>query len=468
MPPGRPVADDSPSARALATEVATGHRSAHEVVTDSLTRIAVMEPQVHALLHVDSTAAVRTARYRDRTRLSGRPPGPLAGVPVVVKDNIAVRGMPMTCGSRALDGHHPARDAVLVRRLRSAGAIVLGKSNLDEFAMGASTQTSAFGPTRNPRDLTRTPGGSSGGSTAAVAAGEVPLAVGTDTGGSVREPAAQCGVVGVKPSWGSVPTSGVVPFAPSLDQPGPVAATVLDTALLHQVMAGPSADFVAAAADGSRRVDLRGQRVGVVAEMTGPRNQSGVLSRFDDAVGLLLRLGAEVVEVAVPSTADALGAYYVVSSYEALATLTTYARDGLLGDEAMQRLEQGRAIAADPDERRLAWAWGVVARLRAEVATALGQCTLLTSPTLPVTAPRLGNQLDDPLAVPRTDCWTVLANLTGIPALSLPYGVSPDDGLPVGIQLMSGHGDDARLYRVAASVEAAAPRDIRAFARGLR
>lgn len=467
------------TAHGLADAVTEHQRDAASVVSDALAAIAVHEPRVHALLHVagaDATArAARIDRELHADREHGRPSARLlAGVPVVIKDNIAVRGMPLTCGSAVWDPTPPRRDATLVRRLRRAGAIVVGKANLDEFGMGATTETSAFGASRNPLDERRTPGGSSGGSAAAVAAGEVPAAVGTDTGGSIREPAAQCGIVGVKPSHGSIPLNGVVPFAPSLDQAGPLAGTVVDAAMLHQAMAGArnGRGLVAAALAGAVHVDLRGHRVGVVTEMAGLANAPGVLRRFNRCLEQLAGLGAELVEVSLPTVSGALEAYYLISSYESLATLAGLVEHPLLGDEARRRLLVGQQVSADSpsgaDSSRgaLADAWRLADDLQAAVDATWAECTVLASPTLPVTAPLLGNGLDDPLSTPRTDCWTVLANLTGIAALSLPVGECPDTGLPVGVQLMAPHGADARLYRVAASTEAAmetaAQRELRA------
>jgi aspartyl-tRNA(Asn)/glutamyl-tRNA(Gln) amidotransferase subunit A len=431
-------------ATALQELLRTGEVDAADALAAHQSRIDATEPLVHALVH----------------RVGGPTPGEadagavLAGLPVVIKDNVAVAGMPLTCASRARLGEAAAQsDAELVRRIRSAGGVVIAKANLDEFAMGASTETSCFGPTHNPLALDRTPGGSSGGSAATVAAFQVPLAIGTDTGGSTREPAAQCGLVGVKPSLGSVPTDGVVPFAPSLDQPGPLARHVADAALLHDVIAGTDGELSHAAMRGARTDDLRGLRVAVVPELCGARNAVGVRARFGAAVDLLTRLGAEVVELSCPSVDAALETYFAISSVECLPTLEGPAASGLLGDEALRRYAVGESLVAEPGAIETAQL--ATLQLKKELGSAFEQVPVLLSPTMPITAARLGGYLDDPLAVPRTDCWTVVANLTGVPALSLPSGRSPADGLPVGLQLMAPLHQDARLYELGATLEAA-------------
>jgi aspartyl-tRNA(Asn)/glutamyl-tRNA(Gln) amidotransferase subunit A len=423
-----------------------GQADPAEVLAAHAARIDATEPRVRALVH-RTTGEEAAADESTRS-------GALAGLPVVVKDNVAVAGMPLTCASRAwLDVAPRGRDAELVRRIRSAGGVVRAKANLDEFAMGASTETSCFGPTHNPLALRHTPGGSSGGSAAAVAAHQAPLAVGTDTGGSTREPAAQCGLVGMKPSLGSVPTEGVVPFAPSLDQPGPLARHVADAALLHDVLAGTDGGLLHAAVRGAQADDLRGLRVAVVTELCGARNAVGVRARFDAALDLLEHLGAEVVELSCPTVDQGLETYFAISSVECLPTLEGPMTTGELGDEAVRRYEIGESLLAEPgsvETARLA-----ALQMKAELDAAFEEVPVLLSPTMPTTAARLGGYLDDPLAVPRTDCWTVVANLTEVPALSLPGGVSPTDGLPVGLQLMAPLHHDARLYELGATLEQA-------------
>lgn len=426
-----------------------GSAGVTEVVAAHRDRADRTEPAVHALVHRMVATDADAAAHAEAPVFA-----PLGGVPVAVKDNVAVADVPLTCASRALTGSPPpAADAEIVRRLRAAGAVVTAKTNLDEFAMGASTETSCFGPTHNPRALDRTPGGSSGGSAAAVAAHQVPLAVGTDTGGSIREPAAQCGLVGVKPGFGTVPTDGVVPFAPSLDQPGPLARTVADAALLHDVMAGADGALVRAAEAGARSENLRGVRVGVVPELSGDRNAVGVRARFEVALALLEELGAQVVEASCPSVEQALESYFAISSLECLPTLETPAASGLLGHEAHRRYDIGVGLMEEPGALEAARLTSL--QMTAELTTAFTDVALLVCPTMPTTAARLGGYLDDPLAVPRTDCWTVVANLTGAAAMSLPCGLSPVDGLPVGLQLMAPADGDATVYAVAATLERA-------------
>lgn len=397
------------------------------------------ESEINAFVHVDH-AALAAGPAVD---------GPLAGRWVAVKDNIAVRGAPWACGSATRRALPPSvGDAEVVRRVRAAGGVVVGTTNLDELAMGASTETSAWGPTRNPCDPRRTAGGSSGGSAAAVAAYGV-LSLGTDTGGSIREPASMCGVVGVTPSHGSVPVDGVVDFAPTFDRVGPLAPTVGEAAVVHEVIAERSG-LVAAAERGARE-RLEGVTIGVVVPMSGHRNAPEVLERFEAARVAAVELGATAVPISVPRFGELLDVYVTLTCVEALPVLEAHAALGPLGDEAAHRLLLGRRLFGSQDH---AEALRVREQIRSDVVEAFGQCDVLFSPTVPLTAPMIGRAgMADPLARPRTDWWTVEANLASVPAISVPAGLG--DGLPVGVQLMAPDGADDRLYRVGAALEGA-------------
>jgi aspartyl-tRNA(Asn)/glutamyl-tRNA(Gln) amidotransferase subunit A len=419
--------------------------SAEEVTVAHLRGIAELNPDLNALVHVDADHALAAAVRLDDDLRRGRRPGPLAGVPFVVKDNIDVHGQVTACGSRAHQGEAALADAPVVRRLRLAGAILLGRANMDELAMGASTQTSANGPTRNPVDVRRSPGGSSGGCAAAVAAGMVPLAVGTDTGGSIREPASQCGVVGMAPSPGLVPLDGVVPFAPGLDRVGPLARTVEDAAAMLAVMAGST--------DPRAGAPPRHPRVAVVEELVGGRNRPEVLAAFDSWLDGLRRHGVEVVRVSVPDAPGALAAYMTLTSFAALTWLEPYVSSGLAGEELLRRHQYALELREHGLDT-LAEAANLQHRLRAQVDEVLTHADVLVSPTMPTSAPLLHGaitpeELADPLADPYTDCWTVVANLAGVPALSVPC---PTDGLPVGAMLMGGAGTDSDLLTLAAAL----------------
>ncbi|MDQ1599522.1 MAG: aspartyl-tRNA(Asn)/glutamyl-tRNA(Gln) amidotransferase subunit, partial [Actinomycetota bacterium] len=391
-----------------------------------------------------------------------------------------------TCGSRILEGWRPPYDATVVRRLREGGVVPLGKTNMDEFAMGSSTEHSAFGPTHNPWDLDRIPGGSGGGSAAAVAAYEAPLAVGTDTGGSIRQPASVTGTVGVKPTYGGVSRFGLVALASSLDQAGPCARTVLDAALLHAVIGGhdhldstsidaPVPDVVAAA----RMQDVRGMRIGVVKQLGGEGYQAGVEQRFREAVEVLEGLGATVVEVDCPHFAYALPAYYLILPSECSSNLARFdgMRYGLrVGDDGTGSAEDVMSITRDAGfgaeaKRRIMLGtyalssgyydayYGQAQKVRTLVVrdfdAAFEQADVLVSPTTPTTAFRLGERLDDPLAMYLADLCTIPSNLAGNAAMSLPIGLAPEDGLPVGLQVMAPPTADDRLYRVGGALEAA-------------
>ncbi len=442
-------------AHRMAALVRDGEVSAVEVARAHLERVGEVEPAIRALVHVDPDRVLAQAQAVDVRRAAGLPTGSLAGVPVVLKDNIDVLGQVTASGSKA-HGRAARVDADVTRRLRRAGAVVLGRGNMDELALGASTQTSAFGRTLNPHDPRRSSGGSSGGSAAAVAAHEAPLAVGTDTGGSVREPASQCGTVGMAPTPGVASMRGVVPFAPGLDRVGPLARSVRDAALALAVLGDRPG--LARATDGCERADLRGLRVGVLEELRGPRNEPGVLARLDVVVDLLRELGAEVLPVSVPAAGRALATYMTLTSAAVTEVLAPYVRTGLVGAEVLRRHAWGLELLAElPSPLEVAHAARAI--LRRQVAAALEDCDVLLSPTMPTTAPVLDGDLApedlaDPLAAPYTDCWTVVANLTGLPALSLPSGRG-EDTMPVGTMLMGPQRADHLLLRVAATLEAA-------------
>jgi aspartyl-tRNA(Asn)/glutamyl-tRNA(Gln) amidotransferase subunit A len=476
------------TASQMAEALASGQVSAEELAQAHLARIAAVDPAVHAFLTVDDEGALATARDVDRRRAAGEQLHPLAGVPVAVKDVVTTKGLPTTAGSRILQGWVPPYDATLVRRLKDAGLVVLGKTNMDEFAMGSSTEHSAYGPTHNPWDLDRIPGGSGGGSAAAVAAFEAPLAIGTDTGGSIRQPAAVTGTVGVKPTYGGVSRYGLIALASSLDQAGPCTRTVLDAALLHDVIGGhdpmdstsidaPVPPVVAAA----RRGDVQGMRIGVVRELGGEGYQPGVRARFDEAVQLLTDAGATVVEVSCPHFEYALAAYYLILPSEASSNLAKFdamryglrvepdgveaptaeqvmaaTRDAGFGDEVKRRIILGTyALSAGYYDAYYGQAQKVRTLIARDFEAAFQQADVLISPTAPTTAFRIGEKLDDPIAMYLNDIATIPANLAGVPGMSLPAGLADEDGLPVGVQLLAPATQDDRLYRVGGVLESA-------------
>jgi aspartyl-tRNA(Asn)/glutamyl-tRNA(Gln) amidotransferase subunit A len=473
----------------LAAALARGEVSSVEATTASLERIAGVDGAVHAFLQVDAAGALEQAAAADARRRSGDDVPPLLGVPVAVKDVVVTRGLETTAGSRILQGWIPPYDATLVSRLRAEGMPILGKTNMDEFAMGSSTEHSAYGTTRNPWDLDRVPGGSGGGSSAAVSAFEAPLAIGTDTGGSIRQPGALTGTVGVKPTYGGVSRYGLVALASSLDQAGPVTRSVLDAALLHDVIAGhdpmdsTSIDrpggwpSMAAAARGA---DISRLRVGVVKELGGEGYQAGVQTRFHEAVQLLVDAGAEVVEVSCPHFVYGLAAYYLILPSEASSNLAKFdamryglrvgppgvpapsaeqvmsaTREAGFGDEVKRRIILGTfALSSGYYDAYYGQAQKVRTLISRDFEAAFSQVDVLVSPTAPTTAFRIGEKLDDPLAMYLNDIATIPANLAGVPAMSLPSGLAPEDGLPAGIQIVAPALGDARLYTVGAALEA--------------
>jgi len=471
----------------LAARLTAGEVSSVEATQAHLDRISAVDGDVHAFLHVNADEALASARAVDSARAAGEELHGLAGVPIAVKDVVVTKGQVTTAGSRILEGWVPPYDATLVTRLREAGMPILGKTNMDEFAMGSSTEHSAYGPTRNPWDLGRIPGGSGGGSAAAVAAYEAPLAIGTDTGGSIRQPAAVTGTVGVKPTYGSVSRYGLIALASSLDQAGPCTRTVLDAALLHDVIGGhdprdstslpePAPSYEEAARLGGNG-DLTGMRIGVVSELGGEGYEPGVRASFQAALTRMTDAGADIVEVSCPSFPAALAAYYLILPSEASSNLAKFdgMRYGLrvepsegpvtaervmaatrgagFGDEVKRRIILGTyALSAGYYDAYYGSAQKVRTLIQRDFAAAFEQADVLVSPTAPTTAFPFGAKLDDPLAMYLNDVATIPANLAGVPGMSLPSGLS-DDGLPVGFQILAPAQQDARLYTVGAALE---------------
>ncbi|MGN6274069.1 MAG: Asp-tRNA(Asn)/Glu-tRNA(Gln) amidotransferase subunit GatA [Protaetiibacter sp.] len=465
----------------------SGETSSVELTQAHLDRIAQVDGDVHAFLHLNENA-LDTAAAIDKARAEGTASG-LAGVPIAIKDVLCTFDMPSTSGSKILEGWVPPYDATVVARLRAAGLVPLGKTNMDEFAMGSSTEHSAFGNTHNPWDLSRIPGGSGGGSAAAVAAFEAPFALGSDTGGSIRQPASVTGTVGMKPTYGGVSRYGAIALASSLDQVGPVSRTVLDAALLHDVIGGhdpkdstsiPDAwpSFADAARAGQREGAVRGLRVGVVTDLAGGEGfQPGVVQRFEEALALLEAQGAEIVPISAPSFRYAIAAYYLILPAEASSNLAKFdsvrfglrvtpegqatvedvmsaTREAGFGDEVKRRIILGTyALSAGYYDAYYGSAQKVRTLIQRDFAAAFEQVDVLATPSAPTTAFPLGAKVDDPLAMYLNDLTTIPANLAGVPGIALPSGLAPEDGLPVGIQFMAPARDDARLYTVGAALE---------------
>ncbi|MGJ9401694.1 Asp-tRNA(Asn)/Glu-tRNA(Gln) amidotransferase subunit GatA [Arthrobacter sp. KK5.5] len=481
------------SAVELADRLRAGEVTSVQAVQAHLDRIAEVDGGdrgVNAFLHLNAEEALAVAAEVDAIRAAGGADAealhPLAGVPIAVKDLIVTVGQPTTAGSKMLEGWMSPYDATVITKVRAAKLPILGKTNLDEFAMGSSTEHSAYGPTRNPWDLDRIPGGSGGGSAAAVAAFEAPLALGTDTGGSIRQPGAVTGTVGVKPTYGGVSRYGAIAMASSLDQIGPVTRTVLDSAYLHELIGGhdpadstsldePVPALVEAARQGLTG-DLAGVRVGVVMELQGEGYEPGVQQRFDESLDLLRGAGAEIVEVSCPNLKYALGAYYLIMPSEVSSNLAKF--DGVrfgkrvlpadgpmtiervmgatraagFGDEVKRRIILGTyALSAGYYDAYYGSAQKVRTLIQRDFAAAFEAADVLVSPTSPTVAFKLGSQLEDPLAMYLNDVATIPANMAGIPGISVPGGLS--EGLPVGIQFLAPAREDARLYRAGAALE---------------
>lgn len=474
-----------PTAIDIAVSVRSGERTASEVLEDHLARIGSSDAEIHAFNHVMVEEARSTAEAVDSAVEAGENPGPLAGVPVALKDNMCTRAVPTTCSSRILEGWKPPYDATVVQRLGVAGAVVIGKTNMDEFAMGSSTENSAFGPTRNPRDTSRVPGGSSGGSAAAVAAGFVPISLGSDTGGSIRQPAALCGVVGVKPTYGAVSRLGLIAFASSLDQIGPFANTVADAAVLLEVIAGhdpgDSTSIDEPFAELSPHLDdgVVGTRIGLITEMMGEGIDADVAARTREAADALEAAGATVEEVSIPAVTYGLSAYYLVAPAEASSNLARY--DGVrygnrvegnttdemmfatrtqgFGDEVKRRIMLGAyALSAGYYDAFYGKALKVRTLIRADFQVAYEKFDVLLSPTSPSTAFPFGDKTSDPMAMYLNDVCTIPTNLAGHPAISVPFGAG-DDGLPIGVQVLAPPRGEQQMFTTAAVLESAAPGD---------
>jgi aspartyl-tRNA(Asn)/glutamyl-tRNA(Gln) amidotransferase subunit A len=477
------------TAAELAAKIHSGEVSSVEVTQAHLDRIAETDGKVHAFLHVDTEGALAQARKVDEDVKAGKVVSPLAGVPLALKDVITTEGVPTTVGSKILEGWVPPYDATVTRKLKEAGVVILGKTNMDEFAMGSSTENSAYGPTHNPWDLDRIPGGSGGGSSASLAALQAPLAIGTDTGGSIRQPGAVTGTVGVKPTYGGVSRYGLVAFSSSLDQAGPCARTVLDAALLHEIIAGydemdstsinaPVPPVVAAAREGLSG-DLSGLRIGVVTQFSGEGYQQGVARSFQAAVSQLKELGAEIADVSCPSFDYALPAYYLIAPSECSSNLARFdaMRYGLrVGDDGSRSAEEVMSLTREagfgPEVKRRIMIgtyalssgyydayYGSAQKVRTlitqDFAKAFEKFDVLISPTTPTTAFKIGERANDPMAMYKADLCTIPANLAGTPAMSVPSGLSDEDGMPVGLQIMAPALQDHRMYRVGAAYEAA-------------
>jgi aspartyl-tRNA(Asn)/glutamyl-tRNA(Gln) amidotransferase subunit A len=460
--------------------------SSVELTQAHFDRIDAVDGDVKAFLHVDKEGALAQAASVDADRAAGKKLAPLAGIPLALKDVLTQKGIPTTAGSKILQGWKPPYDSTVVSKLKENGIVILGKTNMDEFAMGSSTENSGYGPTFNPWDLSRTPGGSSGGSSAAVAAFEAPIAIGSDTGGSIRQPAALTGIVGVRPTYGAVSRFGLIAYSSSLDQAGPFGRNVLDTALLHEAMAGhdakdatsinaPVPAVVAAAKSG----DVKGMKIGVIKQLQGEGYQKGVQTRFTESLDALAALGAEIVEVDCPSFEYALAAYYLIAPSECSSNLARFdaMRYGLrTGDEGGASAEAVMAATRDAGfgrevKRRIILGtyalssgyydayYGSAQKIRTliiqDYAKAFAAADVLVSPTAPTTAYKIGEKIDDPMAMYLGDVATIPVNLAGICGMSLPAGLADEDNLPVGFQIMAPAMQDQRLYQAGAALESA-------------
>lgn len=473
----------------LADMMAAGEITSVELTRASLDRIKAHNPTIIAFLHVDEEGALATAREVDEKRAAGEKLGRLAGIPIAIKDNLVIRGMPTTCGSKMLEGWLPPYDATVITKIKNAGMPIVGKTNMDEFAMGSSTEFSAYGSTKNPWDTERIPGGSGGGSAAAVSAFMVPLALGSDTGGSIRQPGSVTGTVGVKPTYGAVSRYGLIAMASSLDQVGPVARTVADAAALQEVISGhdeldstsldvevPALENIVAQVGADR---VKGLKIGIVEQLSADGFEPGVKAEFEATVKRLEDAGAEVVNVSLPSFEYALSAYYLIMPAEVSSNMARFdgMRFGLRADpetgpvtaERVMAESRGQGFGAEVKRRIILGThvlssgnydayYGAAQKVRTlvqrDLDEAFSKVDVLVTPTAPTTAFKFGEKIDDPMAMYLNDLATIPANLAGTPGLSVPCGLS--EGMPVGFQILAPAYRDDLMYEVAAAVEASA------------
>lgn len=472
------------SASELITLLQSGEISSVELTQAHLDQIAKVDAEIHSFLVVTGESALATAKSVDDRRKAGEKLPELAGLPIAVKDNLTTTDAPTTAGSKILKGWIPPYDATVVTKLRNQLMPILGKTNLDEFAMGSSTEFSAYGPSKNPWDITRTPGGSGGGSSSVISSFQAPLAIGSDTGGSIRFPAAVTGTVGIKPTYGAISRYGLIALASSLDQIGPVARNVLDAAYLQDVIAGHDpfdstsleqslGSMVQAAKTGS----LKGKRFGLIKQLSGEGFQQGVRNRFAEAINLIADAGGEIVEVDCPSFEYAIDAYYLILPAEASSNLAKFdsvrfgmrvtpegnptiekvmaaTRETGFGPEVKRRIILGTyALSAGSFDKFYGAAQKVRTLIQRDFANAFSKADVLISPTAPTTAFKFGEKVADPLAMYLNDIATIPANLAGLPGISVPIGLADEDQLPVGIQFLAPSYKDALLYEVGAALE---------------
>ena len=472
------------SASELADLIAKGDASSQEITEEFFDRSESLNHKTFSYLHLNRDTAMAAAKRADEERAAGKTASALHGVPIAVKDVLTTTDAPTTSGSKILEGWMPQYDATVVRKLREARLPILGKTNMDEFAMGSSTEYSAYGPSKNPWDLERIPGGSGGGSSSAIAGHLAPLAIGSDTGGSIRFPAAVTGSVGAKPTYGAVSRYGAIALASSLDQIGPVTNTVLDAALLQDVIAGHDPhdstslpESLGSMADAVRKADFKGLKVGIVKQLSKDGFQEGVKELFEDTVAKLTAQGVEVVEVDCPSFEYAVAAYYLILPAEASSNLAKFdsvrfglrvmpegnptiervmaaTREAGFGPEVKRRIILGTyALSSGYYDAYYGSAQKVRTLIQQDLEKAFSQVDVLITPTAPTTAFKIGEKVNDPLAMYLNDIATIPANLAGIPGMSVPNGLAKEDGLPSGVQVLAPAKQDAQMYRVGALIE---------------